>query len=235
MELALDAAGGRPEPTAWTLVELAKLHFGRGDVAAAGSAYAAALRAFPGYVYALDGLARVEAARGNERRALPLAQRAVDAVPQPQFLATLGDLHRRAGREREAREQETLVGAIERLLRANGVRADLETALFDVDHGLRLDDALERARRAHRERPSIEAEDVLAWALARAGHCGEAMRYSKRALRLGTRDALKVFHRGMIERCLGRSGAARASFRRALAINPHFSLRWAPVARRYAS
>jgi hypothetical protein len=34
----------------------------------------------------------------------------------------------------------------------------------------------------------------------------------------------------MIERCLG-DVSARSWFRRALAINPHFSFLWAPVAR----
>ena len=33
---------------------------------------------------------------------------------------------------------------------------------------------------------------------------------------------------------LGRPGAARGWFRRALELNPHFSLLWAPVARRFA-
>ena len=85
---------------------------------------------------------------------------------------------------------------IQRLLVANGVKTDLETALFDVDHGIRLPASLALARRAQRERPSIDGDDVLAWALARTGHCGEALRYSRRALRLGTLDALKLFHRG---------------------------------------
>jgi tetratricopeptide (TPR) repeat protein len=234
MELALDAAGGQPEPTAWTNVELAKLHFGRGALVPAELHFRAALAAFPGYVFALDGLARVEAARGRHAGAIGLARRAVDAVPLPQFVGTLGDLLAVSGRRAEAREQYALVGAIERLQRANGVRTDLETALFDVDHGLRLSDALARARRAHADRPSIEADDVLAWALVRNGRCGEALRFSKRALRLGTRDAPKFFHRGMVERCLGRPGAARAWFGRALALNPHFSPLWAPVARRHA-
>jgi hypothetical protein len=61
-----------------------------------------------------------------------------------------------------------------------------------------------------------------------------SVRYSKRALRLGTQDASSFFHRGMIERCLGRSAAARTWVRRALDLNPHFSLVWADVARRLA-
>ena len=121
----------------------------------------------------------------------------------------LGDLQRADGRPAEARRQYALIGVIERLLVANGVETDLETALFDVDHGIRLRASLALARRAQRERPSIDGDDVLAWALARTGHCGEALRYSRRALRLGTRDALKYFHRGEIERCLGHRAAAR--------------------------
>jgi hypothetical protein len=39
------------------------------------------------------------------------------------------------------------------------------------------------------------------------------------------------FHRGSIERCLGHPAAARAWFRRALELNPSFSLLHAPIAR----
>jgi hypothetical protein len=105
---------------------------------------------------------------------------------------------------------------IDRLLRANGVRTDLEATLFDVDHGVALGSVTSRARRARLARPSIDGDDVLAWALARTGRCADARAYSERALRLGTKDASKYFHRGMIERCLGRPGAAGAWFSRAL-------------------
>jgi hypothetical protein len=121
------------------------------------------------------------------------------------------------------------VGAIEKLFAANGVRTELQTALFDLDHDRKLADALARARVAYESAPSIYAEDALAWGLYRSGRCEEARTHSARALRLGTRDALFVFHRAMIERCLG-SVSARSWFRRALAINPHFSFLWAPVA-----
>ena len=114
---------------------------------------------------------------------------------------------------------------------ANGVKVDLETALYRVDHGIRLRDSLSLARQAQAERPSIHGDDVLAWALARNGRCAEALVHSKRSLRLGTRDATFYFHRGMIERCLGRPAAARSWFARAVELNPHFSIRWAPIAR----
>ena len=175
-----------------------------------------ALRVFPGYHYALDSLSRIEAAKGHNRAAIALEQQAVDRIPLPQYVAQLGDLYRVNGQPAQARKQYALIGVIERLLVANGVKTDLETALFDVDHGIRLPAALALARTARAERPSIDGDDVLAWALYRNGRCGEALGHSKQALRLGTHDALKLFHRGMIERCLGDRDASRNTLRRAL-------------------
>src|SRR5262249_20081325 len=183
--------------------QLGKLYWAHGLVDRAARHFREALAAFPGYVYAYDGLAQVEAARGHVHTAIALAQRAVDGIPLPQFVATLGDLERKAGEAVAARRQYETIGVIERLLVANGVKTDLETALFDVDHGIRLRHALAIARKAHADRPSIDGDDVLAWALARNGRCTEALRWSRHALRLGTKDALKFFHRGVIERCLG--------------------------------
>jgi hypothetical protein len=143
----------------------------------------------------------------------------------------LGDVLHREGREAEARREYALVGAIEKLFAANGVRTELQTAVFDLDHGRNVESALRRARTAYASAPGIYADDAVAWGLLRTGRCEPARAHSVRALRLGTRDALLMFHRAMIERCLGSPSATRW-FRRALATNPHFSFLWAPVARR---
>jgi tetratricopeptide (TPR) repeat protein len=235
MELALESSGNVPEPTAWTLVELGKLHFGLGEPVLAARHFQTALAALPGYVPALDALARVDAARGRLPRAIELQRRAVEAVPLPHLVAQLGDLLLAAGRKEEARAQYDLVHVIERVQAANGVNSDLELALFRIDHGIRLRETLALARRAQAARPSILGDDVLAWALARNGRCGEALHWSTRSLRLGTRDATYFFHRGMIERCLGNRAESRRWFARALETNPHFSLLWSQTARRYAA
>jgi tetratricopeptide (TPR) repeat protein len=232
MTMAVQSAGAQSEPAAWSHVQLGKLYFAHGRLGPAAREFRHAIFALPGYVYALDALARVEAARGRPGRAIELARQASDAVPLPEFVATLGDLYWATGKKELAREQYDLVRVTEQTLRANGVRTGLEHALFKVDHGIDLRRAVAEARAAHRERPTIFADDTLAWALARNGHCEEALQHSKQALRLGTRDASFFFHRGMIERCLGRSAAARSWFARALRQNPHFSLIWSPVARK---
>jgi Flp pilus assembly protein TadD len=121
--------------------------------------------------------------------------------------------------------------AIQSLLSENGVRTDLETAVYYADHDIRAEEALALAEQAHRERPSVQADDALAWALYRNGRCEEALAASKRALRLGTVDAALYFHRGMIERCLGNGSGAERWLTRALETNPGFSVLLAPVAR----
>jgi tetratricopeptide (TPR) repeat protein len=231
MRLAVRAGEGTAEPVAWSLVQLGNIYFDTGRLGPAQHAYREALTRFPGYVHAEAALGRVAAARGRLGAAARLYQRAVERLPLPQYEGALGDVLRLMGRNDEAEAAFGTVSAIERLLEANGVRTELETALFDLDHDRRLAAALARARVAYETRKSIDGEDVLAWALYKNGRCTQARPHSERALRLGTRDALKVFHRGMIELCAGGRAAGRFFLRRALALNPHFSLIYAPVAR----
>ena len=116
----------------------------------------------------------------------------------------------------------------ERLFRAAGVNVDLELALFDSDHG-RAAAALRTARAEWGRRHSILVADALAWALYQNHRYAEAERYSAFALRLRYRNALLRFHAGMIELALGHHAAAEGDLREAVGINPHFSIRYAPV------
>jgi tetratricopeptide (TPR) repeat protein len=231
MELALEAGAGQPEPTAWAHVELAKLAFGQGDLAVARRHARAALMAFPGYPAALVELARVDAADGRFLAAAREAEQAVDAVPTGASVALLADILERSGRHAQALRQRRLVDVIERLLRANGVSVDLESAVYRADEHSRPAQTVLLARKARAARPSIYGDDALAWALARAGRCAEALGFAKRSLRLGTRDALLYFHRGYAEGCAGNKAAMREWYAKALELSPEFSLRWAPVAR----
>lgn len=234
MRLAAETAIPGSEAAAWTALHLGKLFASGGDRTSAERQFRIALAHVPGYAVAFDGLASVEAARKRLSRAISLERRAVAAVPLPQYVTQLGDLLQRAGRPRAAARQYAVVSGIDRIQRANGVRTDLELALFRIDHGRGLATAATQALAAFRSRPSIDAADVVAWGLARTGRCAEARRYSQRALRLGTQDALKFFHRGMIEGCLDHDAAATRWFRRALALNTGFSALWAPAAARHA-
>jgi len=231
MRLALDAAAGQPEPTAWASVELAKLQLGLGHTRAARLRARAALHALPGYPPARVELARIDAAAGRFGPAIQQARRAAEAIPTSQSIALLGDLLERAGHPTEAGRQRATLAVIERLLEANGVQVDLESAVFRADNLIRPRETVELARRARVARPSIYGDDALAWALARAGRCDEAVPLARRALRLGTKDGLLFFHLGYAEGCAGNRSAMLDAYRQALEVNPVFSVRWTPVAK----
>jgi tetratricopeptide (TPR) repeat protein len=80
-------------------------------------------------------------------------------------------------------------------------------------------------------RQSVHVADALAWALYANGRYRSASAASAEALRLGTRNALFLFHAGMIQLRLGDERAARSLLREALDVNPYFSVRWSPVLR----
>jgi len=235
MRLAVGSATSQAEPAAWSRVELAKLDIQRGRLGEATRLLHEALELLPGYVQANEQLARVEAARGKFGPAIARARVAAEAVPLPQVVGLLGDLYARAGQRAAARRQVATIGAIDRLLAANGIRTDLEAALYDADHLRRVPTLVARAKAARAERPSIYGDDAVAWALARTGRCSAARTWSDRSLRLGTKDSQLLFHRAWIENCLGHRDAARLWAGRALAAGPYFSVRWAPALRLLAS
>ena len=224
MQRAVNAGAGPAENIAYIRVQLGHLYFNSGHVDEAERTYNTTLSRLPNYAPALVGLGRVAEARGDLNAAIDLTKQAADAAPQPEYLITLGDLYTRAGRATEAARQYELVGVLEQVLVATGTDLDVEMSLFAADQGKTLEPALERARRGYERRPTIHAADALGWTLYRAGRFEEADRYATEALRLGTKDSLKLFHAGMIAKANGRTDDARRLLGQALALNPHFSV-----------
>ena len=219
-----------PGDVAYVDTQLGDLAWSRGDLVAAGRRYAAALRADPSYLPALDGRAKVSAARGDIGAAIRDREALVGRAPLPGFSAALGELYEARGERDRAREQYAVVSAWGRLARANGVATDLETAMVEADHGDRAD-ALRAARAEWNRRHSPLVADALAWALHQSGQDREALIYAKRAASTGYANALFSYHRGMIEKSLGRRADARRSLAAALRLNPHFSPLWSPRAK----
>jgi len=230
MRMAL-AAAGTDADRAWASFQLGELEWNRGRVARAAARYREAIRWDRSYHPPQFGLAKVDAARGRTARAIREMTTVVQAYPSPDYVIWLSDLLAAAGRSEAAARQAGLVEVETRLFQANGVNVDLEIALFDADHG-RGAEALAAARAEWARRQSVNVADALAWALFANGSPQEALGYANRALSLGTRNALFLFHRGMIRRALGDTRGARDDLRSALSINPDFSVRWAPTAER---
>ncbi|HWL33325.1 MAG TPA: hypothetical protein VNP89_06945 [Gaiellaceae bacterium] len=210
MELAIDASIGVAEPSAWSRTLLANLLLSQQRVAEADVRFREALAFVPAYPAALAGLAEIASREGDLDRAAALYRRAAGGAPVPEFAAALGDTLDQLGRHAEAERAWLQADELERLFAANGGRNLLETAEFDLNHDRNLRSALDRARRGRTERPSVEGDHVLAWALYKNGKCLEARSVSLRSLRLGTLDVDGLYHHSLIEQCLGNTDAAAA-------------------------
>jgi tetratricopeptide (TPR) repeat protein len=222
MQLAVDASIGVAEPSAWSRTLLGNLLVGARRNGEAEIRYREALAFVAGYPAALSGLAELEARRGDLEAALTLYRRAAGAAPVPEFAASVGDTLARLGRHGEAEVAWKRAESLERLFAANGGRNLIETAEFDLDHDRNLRSALDRARRGRADRPSVEGDHVLAWALYKNRRCGEARAVSLRSLRLGTLDVDGLYHHSLIESCLGNAAAAQAYHDRLLALDPGY-------------
>lgn len=231
MQAAVTAGGPNAENTQWTRVQLGNLFWNQGDLQSAERQYQQALVALPDYLHALAGLARVRGAQARYDEAIALYTRALKRMPVPEYVIALGDVYARKGDKTAAKQQYDLVQAIAKLFIANGVNMDLETALFFADHDLSLGASLQKARAAYAARPSIQTADGLAWTLYKTGNVADAQRYAAEALRLQTRDPIKLFHAGMIAKALGQRDQARRYLQAALNLNPRFSLLYDNLAR----
>jgi len=222
MELALTAGGPTVENTEYVRVQLGHLQLAAGRPDLAERLYRASIARLPGYVPAVGGLARVAIGRGDFDEAIELLTDATHRQPLPELVVLLGETLEAAGRPDEAQVQYDLAEAIQRLYAANGVTIDLELAAFTAAHG-DASEALDLARRAYEQRPTIYAADTMAWALHRSGDDREADRYAREALRLGSRDARLLYHAGAIAVVLGDPARARELLTQSLAGNPAFS------------
>jgi tetratricopeptide (TPR) repeat protein len=219
------AGAGAPFDVATVLAIRGDLELKQGDVEAAAAAYRMALDLSPDVVSAEIGLARVEATGGSARsleRAIARLEEVTANQPIPGALVLLGELQAQAGQSADATRSFDLVRSVTMLQEAAGADVDLELALFEADHGS-AERAVELARAAHADRPTIYAADALGWALRQAGDPTAAVPFAEEARRLGTADPLLAFHAAAIHADAGDLDRARSELRTALGLNPWFS------------
>lgn len=232
LALALQEVPRERETVAWCRWQLGELAFSLGNYQDAERRYREALQDFPDYYRAVAGLARALAARGDMAAATTEAERAVRILPDPSFVAMLGDLYRASGREKEARSQYALVEQIARLNDLNGALYNRQLALFYADHEMKTEQAYKLASKEYEVRRDIYGADAVAWTALKAGRVSEAQKTIREALRLGTQDARLFYHTGMIARAAGDGDEARQYLKRALDLSPQFDPVQAPLARK---
>ncbi|OAH15137.1 tetratricopeptide repeat protein [Streptomyces jeddahensis] len=201
----------------------------RGEPAQALRYYEAALRADRGNHAALAGKGRALAALGRTAAAVRAYKAAIAKQPTPEYALELGELYESLDDAKGALAQYDALHARVRRDDAGGVNDELILGLFEADHG----DPASAVRRLQAEwgrHGSAEVADALGWALHRAGDDEEALKHAVKAMDQGQISAVFAYHRGEIERALGRYGAARRHLQQALRINPYFSPLLAPRA-----
>jgi tetratricopeptide (TPR) repeat protein len=217
---------------AWYRAFRAQLEFDSGNYARAANLYASAVRTAPKYHVAIAGLGRVRAAQGRNALAIRHYLDAIAIVPQPDYVAALGDLYSITGHDDMARRQYSTVGAIATLARANKQIYDRQLAIFYADHDTHIRRALDLATRELVVRKDIYGYDAQAWALFKNGRLSDARGASDHALRLQTPDARLWYHAGMISAALGNDSRARTELQHALELSPAFDPLQAQLARK---
>jgi tetratricopeptide (TPR) repeat protein len=232
MEMAAAAGGAGSSDRAWALAHLGLLRFGDGDLDGAERDMRTALAEVPGDADATAGLARVLSARGDLAGAEGLLDEAIAGAPSPELLAERAEVHGAMGNGAAERADAEAAASLERRIAGADGNVDLEVAVLRADVGVPPARDVALAIRDRGARPGVSSDAALGWVLTRAGRCAEADGFATRSLRLGTRDPLMLFRAGMAASCNARPAVARQRLTAALALNPAFSPRWAPVARR---
>jgi tetratricopeptide (TPR) repeat protein len=239
MQRALDVAG-TPADAAFALRHLGELAFNAGDLDTAAARCTEGLARLPGDPALLADRARVRAARGDLPGAVTDLRTATAVVPGVDHLMALSDTLTAAGDPAGANRTDDLIRVSTELTGSTTAATDIDVVLFHADRAFagtgaqaRRDAAaaVDQGRKVLAARPAVTVETAYAWALHAAGRDREALVHADAGLRLGTRDARSHFYRGTIRRALGDEAGARQDLAEALRINPHFSLRYGPVAR----
>lgn len=238
MHAAYDVAAG-PADAAWAAGHIAEFHFEAGRMQQAKEWFGRARSADPSSADVESGLALLSWASGDLEGAITGYERLATRSPAPDHIAGLADLYAAAGDHEAAAAQYELARAEAQDYRRNGVDTDLEMALLEADLAVSgsaepadsARAALRAARAEWSRRHSVHVADAFAWALYANGQYRRASALSSEALRLGTRDALFLFHAGMIRLRLGDKSGATPLLQEAFAADPYFSVRWSPVLR----
>ena len=218
------------ETQSWCLVQLGDELWKYGKYTEAEKVFDEALANFPNYYLALAGKGKTRAALGDYENAVEILTDANNRVPNVETAVLLGDIYSKQGNAERAAQQYELVEVIESKIGVNNDQKRL--AMMWADHDIKLDEALEIAKREHEMRKDIFTADALAWTFYKKGNYAEAKKASIEAMRLKSNDARILYHAGMIENKLGNKTEAIKFLKKALETNPKFDLLQSEIARK---
>lgn len=204
MKLAAGASSpADPESAAWAYTRLAVYQLQAGEPKKSLEASAAALSFQSDYAPALLAKGKTMLSVDRFSGAITALTRAADLNPLPEYLWTLADALRAAGKTSEA-------NIIDQQLRNTGGRDDPRTfALYLATRGADGDTAVRLAEDELKIRGDIHTHDAFSWTLLVAGRAKEAESHMAQALSEGTQDARLFLHAAVIATELGQKHVSR--------------------------
>jgi tetratricopeptide (TPR) repeat protein len=207
MILATNSGMNGQEDRAWTLYNLGNLYLYQGKIDTAEFIFNGILQERPNYSFALSGLAEVDCVKKNYGEAIELLVKASQLNPNHLFLQQLADIYLTTGQKDAESEMDNQILQAFKIHQQDGYDIHYEYALFCANHNINLQEALNHAEKEYAIRPeNIDALDTYAWALFKNGRSGEATPYIEKAMRLGTKRAVLLYHAAEIYHATGSNG-----------------------------
>ena len=216
-----------PRDDAWFHWRLAEFKFGQGDLDAAQKYANRALEIVPDDAHSLATLAKIQAIQGETTQAIENYQKSVALLDAPPTRLAFGELLEKENRIDDA---ETHFVAAETAMAEEaqdpnaGPAHARERAIYFLRRDKNLAKALDIASQELKIRKDIFTYDLLAWAQFKNGQFVDAAKTIENALKTDCRDALILFHAGMIHNKLKNDQQSLEFLKRAIEVNPHFDL-----------
>lgn len=213
------AAAANPAEQATVATFHGDLLLAAGRIDDADVAYERALTLSPGRFLAQLGHARVLVARGQIDQAIAWLTPVAATSPQPAVTVLLGEVQQLAHQADGAASSFELARVAYQLQASSGINVELESALFQADHG---DPAMAvtQAKAAYQVRRTVFGADTVAWSLYKAGQPVAAVNYVNEALALGTVSAQIRVHAAIVLDAAGDATRARAALQSAFRLSP---------------
>jgi tetratricopeptide (TPR) repeat protein len=207
------------EQLAWFDLRLGDLALRNGHLGEAEHELRNGLTISPQDYRILGALARLEASRHRWASAIEYGEQAIASALDPATLGLVGDAYRALGDSNKAQEY---YRTMELAVIQQAGPFHRAWSLFLLDHDREVPRVLAKVREEIQTRRDIYGYDLLAWALHKSGDDREAARAMQSALALGTRDAMLLYHAGMIAFAQGDRPQAREYLNQALQVNRYW-------------
>lgn len=216
------------EQLAWFYLRAGDLDMRYGRFRGAREYFLKGLKVEPGDYRLLSALARLEYLSGDNDEAIRLGERATSIKLDPATLGILGDAWLAEG-DREKAEENIRAMAVSVSAQVGAFHRDW--SLFLLDHDRDIPAVFAAATQELRGRKDIYGYDLMAWSQYKLGRFAEAESTMRKAMQLGTRDPMLLYHAGMISIANRHLPEGERLLDAALDLNPRFDPVQAKIAR----